>query len=238
MPPQPTITTEPGTYYGYPGQWVTLYAGTSYRDSFFAFSNGPDPATFFIHPVGLQEPYSPPAGAPTLKPDVTPGELATVTPRDLPERERKFGVPYASYPPGATVPGEVVVANPDGSVSVYPDGYVVPEDGTEPGDGAGDTDPALSDPELTEEDLNETLTETQLEPAEFDKINFLIHASSVFADKFPLDIFGSLPQSGNSQCPSFEFFGYEFELCWINTLLDTLKIPVVVRFAVWAFLTL
>lgn len=91
-----------------------------------------------------------------------------------------------------------------------------------------------SDPNLSGEYTPEDL----LEPAQFNKPHFLSHAATVFADKFPLDVLGTLPEAETESCPTLTFWGTSYEVCIINDLLQALKIPTLVSFTIWALLTL
>lgn len=165
------------------------------------------------------------------------------------------------YSPDDTIPGRVIGVDSDGNVFDYPDGYTVPKDLSAPAttgdiDAAADqiagavdaqTDAVTQSVDATREaveNLEQNLegdapTADTVTASTFSRPHFISHALSVLGNKFPLDIVGGgTPPSGSSGCPYFEFFGQQFEACWINTLLDVIKIPVVVRFVVWSAMSL
>jgi len=49
--------------------------------------------------------------------------------------------------------------------------------------------------------------------------------SQKFSQKFPFDILVNLP-SWSSSCPQIEFFGFDYELCWLDDLMRILKYPI------------
>lgn len=69
--------------------------------------------------------------------------------------------------------------------------------------------------------------------------NFLVHAKTAFANKFPLDVIGttSLP-AGTSSCPTFTFFTRSYELCFISDLIGFAKFPILLSFVIWAVMAL
>jgi len=70
--------------------------------------------------------------------------------------------------------------------------------------------------------------------------NFVTHASTVFATKFPFDLVGTPPPSDGDGggCVEVSFFGYARELCMINDVARLLKYPVLLSFAVWFFMAI
>ena len=81
-------------------------------------------------------------------------------------------------------------------------------------------------------DIDIELTEPNPEIAvtQFSQVNFFQYAIDRFITepKFPFDIFGNLPESGETanECPTIELLGYSKEVCAVNDGLALLKYPV------------
>ena len=116
---------------------------------------------------------------------------------------------------------------------------VQPEDVPLPGE-QENPDPLPEDNDQTDSDGDGVpdRLEIDIQPTTFTATHFLVHARQVFSQKFPMDMLGDLPSSGNATCPSLTLFGYTYELCIVVDFLSVLKYPAIIGVAIWALLSL
>jgi hypothetical protein len=177
--------------------------------------------------------------------------------------EQKLGAPttlrprydedgQTKYPP-ITFPDGGVVIGPDGEPKLVPPGGLYDPNTdtiTDPGPNAEpdpnappETDPNAPDPDKVADPNNPDFGKVPeqpntIEPAKFEKPNFVQYGWQVFSDKFPLDIIGDLEGGGTQTCPSWTFFGKTNQLCFVTETLAKLKIPVLLGFFIWAVVVL
>ncbi|MCJ8280306.1 MAG: hypothetical protein MJK14_10455 [Rivularia sp. ALOHA_DT_140] len=103
------------------------------------------------------------------------------------------------------------------------------------------TDPS-TDPNTETTIDNETPVLPNTQPIQAEDFgnskNWLQHGIDVFSSKFPFDIFGDFTPDNNivTECPSYTFFDYPFELCPVKTFFSIMKIPVIIGFLIWSFM--
>ena len=91
--------------------------------------------------------------------------------------------------------------------------------------------------EITEQGEDESLSSPEIvtiEPSTFQSVNFLTHGVTVFSNKFPFDIFGTISPDIQpfDDCPTYTFFDRDFELCPIKDILTIFKYPVIIGFLI------
>jgi hypothetical protein len=69
-------------------------------------------------------------------------------------------------------------------------------------------------------------------------VNWLAYGISVFSNKFPFDLFSGTVATVAPECPSVTFFTKSFELCPIRDLIGFLRIPVIIGFLIWSFMSI
>lgn len=161
-------------------------------------------------------------------------------------------------PPPNTSPGED--GNQSSSPSPGEDGNQSPApgggngQGNSEGEGSSESEEKVisggggggsgSEVEIEKEEIEEEIKEEQivppeiseLPPVEFEQKNWLQHGIDVFSNKFPFDIFGEIPDSGEGyECPTYIFFDKSFELCIISDFIMLLKYPVIISFTLKMF---
>ena len=67
--------------------------------------------------------------------------------------------------------------------------------------------------------------DTPLTPARPVTANFVVYAVSIFSTKFPFDFFYApvVTDFGSTDCPSFVFFYYQFQFCFLVPLFNALR---------------
>ena len=177
---------------------------------------------------GLPElpPTAPNPTLPQLEPYFPPGSMEIPSPVYLPSGEPK-------YPPILFPQGGVYIApnaGPSGFKTVPAGSQVDPQTGiTSPiPTGGGPTQGQPTNPDNP--DFGASPVDPSVVPgASFTRPNFLSYALTVFSAKFPLDIVGSVSGStGSTTCPYYEFYGEQFELCFVRDAVRVLKIPIIV----------
>lgn len=164
-----------------------------------------------MSPDGTTRKISVPTTIPLKNPEPTPEPTPTPTPTPTPEPTKSPAVEPTPTP----------TPDPSPSPSPSPSGDPSPS-------------PSPSPSPTPQPDPNES-PQVDFSTAE----NFLVHAKRVFSDKFPFDILGDFEAKGNSnECPKYTFFSHEFELCPIRDFLSMLKIPVIISFLIWAFMSI
>jgi len=177
----------------------------------------------------------PPANSPGTgtRPALTPDEvIPALTPHIIPSGEARPGERRNSpfYIPGfGLVPAGTPFPNLDGSPN--------PGEGTEPSPSPSPSPPGSGDG--SPPGLAGTGITAAIAPTVFSDPNFVEYAKVKLIDNFPVDIWGTPPNAGDiGQCPSFSFWGKDFQICIILQALQVLRVPVVISFIMWAVMSI
>ena len=79
--------------------------------------------------------------------------------------------------------------------------------------------------------------EPQHNPSDFSNEPFFVeNAVEKLGGKFPFDLLGdTVTVTGSNECPNYTFYGEQIELCFLNTVLNAVKIPAQVGIGVLLF---